>query len=85
MLASWVSVAEAKDDVVEDMDTSEPNWAWFYLAECGRWHIFGVSLCHTSVPSVGASVSRPVVMNVDSADDENCVFIHRLTPSRPPL
>ena len=43
MLASWVSVAEAKDDVVEDMDTSEPNWAWFYLAECGRWHIFGVS------------------------------------------
>ena len=44
MLASWVSVAEAKDDVVEDMDTSEPNWAWFYLAECGRWHIFGVSL-----------------------------------------
>ena len=32
-----------------------------------------------------ASVSRPV-MNVDSADDdENCVFIRRLTPSRPPL
>ncbi|XP_031418286.1 protein mono-ADP-ribosyltransferase PARP11 [Clupea harengus] len=55
MLASWVSVAEAKDDVVEDMDTSEPNWAWFYLAECGRWHIFGTD------PFATSSVSSDVI------------------------
>lgn len=26
----------------EEMDTSEPNWHWFYLAECGVWHMFEV-------------------------------------------
>lgn len=33
---------EVGSDEVEDMDTSEPDWAWFYLAECGQWHMFGV-------------------------------------------
>lgn len=33
---------EIGSDEVEDMDTSEPDWAWFYLAECGQWHMFGV-------------------------------------------
>lgn len=27
----------------EEMEASEPNWHWFYLAECGVWHIFEVS------------------------------------------
>lgn len=26
----------------EEMDTTEPNWHWFYLAECGVWHMFEV-------------------------------------------
>ncbi len=26
----------------EDMDTSEAKWRWFYLAECGVWHMFEV-------------------------------------------
>lgn len=28
----------------EEMDTSEPNWHWFYLAECGVWHMFEVGV-----------------------------------------
>ncbi|XP_060634054.2 protein mono-ADP-ribosyltransferase PARP11 isoform X1 [Anolis sagrei] len=27
----------------EEMDTSETQWGWFYLAECGKWHMFEVS------------------------------------------
>ncbi|XP_040295224.1 protein mono-ADP-ribosyltransferase PARP11 isoform X1 [Bufo bufo] len=27
-------------DVTEDMDVSETQWGWFYLAECGKWHMF---------------------------------------------
>ncbi|KAM3925500.1 protein mono-ADP-ribosyltransferase PARP11 isoform 1-T2 [Leptodactylus fuscus] len=27
-------------DVAEDMDVSETQWGWFYLAECGKWHMF---------------------------------------------
>lgn len=26
----------------EEMDTSEAKWHWFYLAECGVWHMFEV-------------------------------------------
>lgn len=26
----------------EEMDTSEAVWNWFYLAECGVWHMFQV-------------------------------------------
>ncbi|XP_012311321.1 protein mono-ADP-ribosyltransferase PARP11 isoform X1 [Aotus nancymaae] len=25
---------------VDDMDTSDTQWGWFYLAECGKWHMF---------------------------------------------
>uniref|UniRef100_A0A8C4XIA0 Poly [ADP-ribose] polymerase n=1 Tax=Erpetoichthys calabaricus TaxID=27687 RepID=A0A8C4XIA0_ERPCA len=28
------------DSQVEDMDTSDVPWCWFYLAECGAWHMF---------------------------------------------
>ncbi|TSK13158.1 Poly [ADP-ribose] polymerase 11 [Bagarius yarrelli] len=35
----------------EEMDTSEPNWHWFYLAECGVWHMFEID------PSAGCSVT----------------------------
>lgn len=27
---------------VDDMDTSDTQWGWFYLAECGKWHMFQV-------------------------------------------
>ncbi|XP_053108734.1 protein mono-ADP-ribosyltransferase PARP11 isoform X4 [Hemicordylus capensis] len=25
---------------LEEMDTSDNQWGWFYLAECGKWHMF---------------------------------------------
>lgn len=28
--------------MVEEMDTSEAVWCWYYLAECGVWHMFEV-------------------------------------------
>lgn len=34
--------SEEESPEMEDMDTSEPNWCWFYLAECGVWHMFEV-------------------------------------------
>lgn len=33
------------ENSVEDMDTSDTQWGWFYLAECGKWHMFQVSTC----------------------------------------
>ncbi|XP_003221433.1 protein mono-ADP-ribosyltransferase PARP11 isoform X2 [Anolis carolinensis] len=27
----------------EEMDTSETQWGWFYLAECGKWHMFEIN------------------------------------------
>ncbi|XP_068129233.1 protein mono-ADP-ribosyltransferase PARP11 [Hyperolius riggenbachi] len=27
----------------EEMDVSETQWGWFYLAECGKWHMFDTS------------------------------------------
>lgn len=30
----------SKSDVQEEMDVSETQWGWFYLAECGKWHMF---------------------------------------------
>lgn len=36
----------------EEMDTSEAKWRWFYLAECGVWHMF------EEVPSTGCSVTN---------------------------
>ncbi|XP_075066298.1 protein mono-ADP-ribosyltransferase PARP11 [Mixophyes fleayi] len=27
----------------EEMDISETQWGWFYLAECGKWHMFETS------------------------------------------
>lgn len=29
---------------MDEMDTSDTQWGWFYLAECGKWHMFQVSL-----------------------------------------
>ncbi|EPQ14411.1 Poly [ADP-ribose] polymerase 11 [Myotis brandtii] len=25
---------------MDEMDTSDTQWGWFYLAECGKWHMF---------------------------------------------
>ncbi|NWZ64325.1 PAR11 polymerase, partial [Acrocephalus arundinaceus] len=37
---------------VEDMDTSDTQWGWFYLAECGKWHMFQTdSNSHCSISS----------------------------------
>nr|XP_006633812.2 PREDICTED: poly [ADP-ribose] polymerase 11-like [Lepisosteus oculatus] len=32
---------------VEDMDTSDTQWCWFYLADCGVWHMFEVDSSST--------------------------------------
>lgn len=34
--------SEEESPEMEEMDTSESNWCWFYLAECGVWHMFEV-------------------------------------------
>ncbi|OCT86234.1 poly(ADP-ribose) polymerase family member 11 S homeolog isoform X1 [Xenopus laevis] len=37
---------------MEDMDISDTQWGWFYLAECGKWHMFETSTStHCSVSS----------------------------------
>ncbi|XP_055973834.1 protein mono-ADP-ribosyltransferase PARP11 isoform X4 [Sorex fumeus] len=28
------------DNDMDEMDTSDTQWGWFYLAECGKWHMF---------------------------------------------
>uniref|UniRef100_A0A8C2Z671 Poly [ADP-ribose] polymerase n=1 Tax=Cyclopterus lumpus TaxID=8103 RepID=A0A8C2Z671_CYCLU len=43
--------SEEESTEMEDMDTSEPNWCWFYLAECGVWHMFEID------PSAACSVT----------------------------
>uniref|UniRef100_A0A3Q3D5T2 Poly [ADP-ribose] polymerase n=1 Tax=Hippocampus comes TaxID=109280 RepID=A0A3Q3D5T2_HIPCM len=43
--------AEDESPEVEEMDTLEPNWCWFYLAECGVWHMFEID------PSAACSVT----------------------------
>lgn len=40
MLAIRSSEEESTEN--EEMDTSESTWCWFYLAECGVWHMFEV-------------------------------------------
>lgn len=37
-----IKSSEEESTEMEEMDTSEPNWCWFYLAECGVWHMFEV-------------------------------------------
>lgn len=39
---------------MEEMDTSEPNWCWFYLAECGVWHMFEVVQVMTQLSNAHA-------------------------------
>ncbi|XP_030575574.1 protein mono-ADP-ribosyltransferase PARP11-like isoform X2 [Archocentrus centrarchus] len=43
--------SEEESTEIEEMDTSEPNWCWFYLAECGVWHMFEID------PSAACSVT----------------------------
>ncbi|XP_049616582.1 protein mono-ADP-ribosyltransferase PARP11 isoform X1 [Syngnathus scovelli] len=49
MLATRTAEDESLE--VEEMDTLEPNWCWFYLAECGVWHMFEID------PSAACSVT----------------------------
>ncbi|XP_028809578.1 protein mono-ADP-ribosyltransferase PARP11-like isoform X2 [Denticeps clupeoides] len=49
MLATRTADEDTSD--VEDMDTSETSWCWFYLAECGVWHMFETE------PNSGCSVT----------------------------
>ncbi|KAF7229210.1 protein mono-ADP-ribosyltransferase PARP11 isoform X2 [Nothobranchius furzeri] len=43
--------SEEESTELEEMDISEPNWCWFYLAECGVWHMFEID------PSAACSVT----------------------------
>uniref|UniRef100_A0A4W5JSZ2 WWE domain-containing protein n=1 Tax=Hucho hucho TaxID=62062 RepID=A0A4W5JSZ2_9TELE len=42
---------EESSEMVEEMDTSEAVWCWYYLAECGVWHMFEID------PSAACSVT----------------------------
>ncbi|MBZ3889752.1 Poly [ADP-ribose] polymerase 11 [Sciurus carolinensis] len=33
-------LSKTTDSEMDDMDTSDTQWGWFYLAECGKWHMF---------------------------------------------
>ncbi|XP_048865119.1 protein mono-ADP-ribosyltransferase PARP11 [Brienomyrus brachyistius] len=46
---------------VEDMDTSEARWNWFYLAECGVWHMFEINqsaACSVTSEQIEQNYSR---------------------------
>ena len=32
------------DSEMDEMDTSDTQWGWFYLAECGKWHMYQLHL-----------------------------------------
>ncbi|KAM4749580.1 protein mono-ADP-ribosyltransferase PARP11 [Rhinophrynus dorsalis] len=32
--------AHSNCETLEEMDVSDTQWGWFYLAECGKWHMF---------------------------------------------
>lgn len=49
MLAIRSSEEESTEN--EEMDTSESNWCWFYLAECGVWHMFEVDTSLQRLPT----------------------------------
>uniref|UniRef100_A0A8C5M5S1 Poly [ADP-ribose] polymerase n=1 Tax=Leptobrachium leishanense TaxID=445787 RepID=A0A8C5M5S1_9ANUR len=43
---------EINHDTQEDMDVSDTQWGWFYLAECGKWHMFDTtSTAHCTASS----------------------------------
>ncbi|XP_075459200.1 protein mono-ADP-ribosyltransferase PARP11 [Ascaphus truei] len=51
-----------KNEDLEAMDISETQWGWFYLAECGKWHMFETSsTTHCSISS--EEVERNFKMN----------------------
>ncbi|XP_039725044.1 protein mono-ADP-ribosyltransferase PARP11 isoform X4 [Pteropus medius] len=33
-------LSKTTDSEMDEMDTSDTQWGWFYLAECGKWHMF---------------------------------------------
>uniref|UniRef100_A0A7J8JKU9 Poly [ADP-ribose] polymerase n=1 Tax=Rousettus aegyptiacus TaxID=9407 RepID=A0A7J8JKU9_ROUAE len=33
-------LSKTTDSDMDEMDTSDTQWGWFYLAECGKWHMF---------------------------------------------
>lgn len=43
------------DSDVDDMDTSDTQWGWFYLAECGKWHMFQVPRPELPRPGLAAA------------------------------
>ncbi|KAJ1165263.1 hypothetical protein NDU88_005691 [Pleurodeles waltl] len=38
--ASEGTCSKMVDGVMEEMDISDTQWGWFYLAECGKWHLY---------------------------------------------
>lgn len=33
-------LSKRTESEMDEMDTSDTQWGWFYLAECGKWHMF---------------------------------------------
>ncbi|XP_048365608.1 protein mono-ADP-ribosyltransferase PARP11 isoform X2 [Sphaerodactylus townsendi] len=63
---------------LEEMDTSDTQWGWFYLAECGKWHMFETdSSTHCSVST--EDIERSFRMNPeDSVGFTTAKFNYRL-------
>ncbi|KAL8195853.1 UNVERIFIED_CONTAM: Poly [ADP-ribose] polymerase 11, partial [Gekko kuhli] len=63
---------------LEEMDTSDTQWGWFYLAECGKWHMFETdSSTHCSVST--EDIERSFKMNPqDSVCFTTSKFTYRL-------
>ncbi|XP_015267804.1 PREDICTED: poly [ADP-ribose] polymerase 11-like [Gekko japonicus] len=63
---------------LEEMDTSDTQWGWFYLAECGKWHMFETdSSTHCSVST--EDIERSFKMNPqDSVCFTTAKFTYRL-------
>lgn len=62
---------EESSEMVEEMDTSEAVWCWYYLAECGVWHMFEVQdislhLCipHPSILSLDLSIHSFIIPSI---------------------
>lgn len=56
------------DSEMDEMDTSDTQWGWFYLAECGKWHMFQVSPVLECSTRVEIDLSPSSALNPKEAD-----------------
>ncbi|GCC22415.1 hypothetical protein chiPu_0000802 [Chiloscyllium punctatum] len=52
---------------VEEMDTSDTQWNWYYLGECGKWHIFERD------PNISSSMSSEDIEMMYRMNPQGCL------------